>query len=129
MRSQIKHRIAVGFKVLNPNYISFLAGIIVSAAIEIYFNMLWADKVVRPSGVLASSALLLLSSILLMRLSLHLQSLYEPIVQAPKVLGPGEREAIHLELITQSLGQLVIHALLSIATASIGMLLLWFALS
>lgn len=101
----------------------------VSAAIELYINMLLSDRLRWPYSHLGSS-FLLLSSILLTSLSLNLQALRElAITQSPGFLKPSERESIHLKLISHSLGRLIVFAVLSVVSVGIGILFLGFAIT
>jgi len=126
MRSRISHQLAILFQTLNPNYLSFVAGVVVSAAINIYTGVLLSDMLSRPAEpVIVSSILLLISSFFLTSLSLSLQSLRElAITQAPEFLSTSEQHAIHLRLISGRLSRLIKLLSVSVITSGVGLLLL-----
>lgn len=128
MKSRIKNGLGRVLGTINPHYLSFLAGVTVSAAIEIYINMLWSDRVRYPSGVVASSAMLLLSSILMTSLSLNLQTFRDLVLENPEFLSAKARKEFHQELISRSFWRLTTLTLLSVAAAGIGLLTLGLAL-
>lgn len=108
------------FRTINPNYLSFLAGIVVSAAINVYTNMLWANKTNQSAGVVMSSILLVASAIFITSVSIHLQSIRDDIAQTPTFLTSEEREAIHLQMILQLRTRLIVLTVFALATALAG---------
>ena len=124
MASPRKSRFAAIYKTINPNYLSFLAGIVVSAAISTYTNMLWADKTKQSAGVVLSSILLVASAIFITSISLNLQSMRDTVAQSPEFLTSEEREAIHTKMILQFRTRLIVLTFFAIVTALGGLFVL-----
>jgi len=113
-------------KIINPNYFSFISGITVSIALNVYTNMLWADKKESVVGVLISCALLILSAFFFVSLSLELQTLRElSAIDAPNFLNEKERDSIFSKLINQASKKMLLLVLFSMVTGILGLILLW----
>lgn len=128
MASQRKSLFAAIYKTVNPNYLSFLAGIIVSTAINIYTNMLWAGKSQQSTGVVVSSILLIASALLITSISLNLQTMRDTVAQSPQFLASEDRESIHTKMVLKSRAPLIALTFLAIITAIGGLLMLKWSL-
>lgn len=122
----VKDWLIAFFQKIEPSYLSFLAGILTSAAINIYTDVFLSEKLPTAFAiVMLSFCLLLVSSVLFVSLSLNLQSLQQSaLVEAPTTFSPKEREALHKRFINDQFQRLAILLVLSIIAAVVGMLLL-----
>lgn len=113
-------------RAINPNYYSFISGITVSIALNVYTNMLWADKKGSVVGVLISCGLLIFSAFFLVSLSLELQTLRDlSITEAPNFLNEKERDSIYSKLLNQASKKILLLLLFSLVTGILGLVLLW----
>lgn len=129
MKSQKTKSLLDILKSINPNYFSFISGITVSLALNIYVSMLWATKPVSILGVLASCILLIASAFFFVSLSLELQSLRElSLTGSPDFLNERERDAIYNKLISQSSKKLYWNFSLSLITTLTGLTIILFAI-
>ena len=121
MSLSTRSRIAKVLRIINPNYISFLAGVIVSAGIGVYMELLGPNALRWLNGVVGGS-LLLFSSLFLTSLSLSLQEIHDLVAKSP--LPPQEQETFHQKLIIKSLRRFVSLSISSIALFVLGMIVL-----
>lgn len=127
MNLRIKHRFSNALRMIGPNYLSYLGGIMVSAAMGVYIEVLSSTGLKWPYGFIGGS-FLLLSSFMLTALSLKLQELHElAMTGPPAILKSKERDAIHLKLISESFVKLMSLVCLSLLLTCAGMLFLGFA--
>lgn len=122
----MKDNLVVFFQKVEPNYLSFFAGILTSAAINIYTDVFLSAKL--PDAffvIMLSFGCLLTSSLLFAGLSLKLQSLqYSALVEAPRTFSPEEKDALHKRFVNEQFPKLFMTFFLSIIIAVMGMALL-----
>jgi len=95
------------FKAINPNYLSFLSGIMATIGIEIYLQIILTNSLRLFLGLYGGS-LILLSSFSLTSLSLALQGIYErAIIRSPPTIDPETKATLHRQIIEDSAGRLI----------------------
>jgi len=121
----IKEGVSAAFGRVNPNYMSFLSGIVATISVEAYMQVLLFNSLKWSLGILGGS-LILVSSVFLTGLSLSLQEIYDrAIIKSP--LEPEKRKTIHLNLIGDSLRRLIFLLFFSLFFLGSGMIVLGIA--
>ena len=126
---KIAETLARLYREIEPDYVFFVSGLIVSASTNIYTSIYLSDSVVRNFWILLLSSLfLLLGSVFLVILSLNLRALRNLSVdQAPTFYKHEERRTMHLKLLGENLGRLLLYSLIALVASIVGFLLLAFS--
>ena len=111
---------------IDPNYLSFTSGILLSTAINVYTGIFLAENL--PKSLITISVsfiLMMISAALLTNLAIRLQILRDAAIEkAPKNFTPAEKERIYVELISRNSFSLAAKFSMALILAIAGFVLL-----